>query len=287
MSNELENLAPGESLEALFTRLGDDLFALCYLHVREASGACALLRQVVFQFSLPSSKGQSQEPEERLLSMTLATCKDFHTWGRKRQNQLKTGKGLDPVGTPGGALPFVLTDTLRLVQKLSPSQRSLVFLLCRLGRSPQQAAALLRCPTQRVAPRLAAALKKTDCTEEKMKSQLASLALGGERLANQWDLISFHMGEKNFLSSQKTKVFFKALDNAIPYIALAIVVFLILAVIAVQQNWFSTGSPSSAAPTSSVKSAELPVGNSFRAFLPGHTTNLFDPQHPIQGRSSL
>ena len=227
-------------MKELYLENARDAFALCYLYAGPVRQALPLLRSALEDaLYLDKRREKALSGREGFLWAVQEACNEFYEkdpFGRKKYKKHKKDTG-DSV-----TLPFFLTDSLRAVLKLHGVYRAPLYLVLAREYTPEEAARILDTSPRRVEALIQKALKKLKFSREKAAQALSVLRLEEEDAARIWQRVEEAAAQPDFEKKHRSRRIWRGLDQAVPYLALAIVVLGIAAYLGVGQGWF-TGEP--------------------------------------------
>ena len=227
-------------MKELYLENARDAFALCYLYAGPVRQALPLLRSALEDaLYLDKRRKKALSGREGFLWAVQEACNEFYEkdpFGRKKYKKHKKDTG-DSV-----TLPFFLTDSLRAVLKLHGVYRAPLYLVLAREYTPEEAARILDTSPRRVEALIQKALKKLKFSREKAAQALSVLRLEEEDAARIWQRVEEAAAQPDFEKKHRSRRIWRGLDQAVPYLALAIVVLGIAAYLGVGQGWF-TGEP--------------------------------------------
>ena len=228
------------AMKDLYLENARDAFALCYLYAGPVRQALPLLRSALEDaLYLDKRREKALSGREGFLWAVQEACNEFYEkdpFGRKKYKKHKKDTG-DSV-----TLPFFLTDSLRAVLKLHGVYRAPLYLVLAREYTPEEAARILDTSPRRVEALIQKALKKLKFSREKAAQALSVLRLEEEDAARIWQRVEEAAAQPDFEKKHRSRRIWRGLDQAVPYLALAIVVLGIAAYLGVGQGWF-TGEP--------------------------------------------
>ena len=228
------------AMKELYLENARDAFALCYLYAGPVRQALPLLRSALEDaLYLDKRREKALSGREGFLWAVQEACNEFYEkdpFGRKKYKKHKKDTG-DSV-----TLPFFLTDSLRAVLKLHGVYRAPLYLVLAREYTPEEAARILDTSPRRVEALIQKALKKLKFSREKAAQALSVLRLEEEDAARIWQRVEEAAAQPDFEKKHRSRRVWRGLDQAVPYLALAIVVLGIAAYLGVGQGWF-TGEP--------------------------------------------
>lgn len=244
-------------MKELYLENARDAFALCYLYAGPVRQALPLLRSALEDaLYLDKRREKALSGREGFLWAVQEACNEFYEkdpFGRKKYKKHKKDTG-DSV-----TLPFFLTDSLRAVLKLHGVYRAPLYLVLAREYTPEEAARILDTSPRRVEALIQKALKKLKFSREKAAQALSVLRLEEEDAARIWQRVEEAAAQPDFEKKHRSRRIWRGLDQAVPYLALAIVVLGIAAYLGVGQGWF-TGEPyTPTAPQEELESSSGPA----------------------------
>ena len=244
-------------MKELYLENARDAFALCYLYAGPVRQALPLLRSALEDaLYLDKRREKALSGREGFLWAVQEACNEFYEkdpFGRKKYKKHKKDAG-DSV-----TLPFFLTDSLRAVLKLHGVYRAPLYLVLAREYTPEEAARILDTSPRRVEALIQKALKKLKFSREKAAQALSVLRLEEEDAARIWQRVEEAAAQPDFEKKHRSRRVWRGLDQAVPYLALAIVVLGIAAYLGVGQGWF-TGEPyTPTAPQEELESSSGPA----------------------------
>ena len=244
-------------MKELYLENARDAFALCYLYAGPVRQALPLLRSALEDaLYLDKRREKALSGREGFLWAVQEACNEFYEkdpFGRKKYKKHKKDTG-DSV-----TLPFFLTDSLRAVLKLHGVYRAPLYLVLAREYTPEEAARILDTSPRRVEALIQKALKKLKFSREKAAQALSVLRLEEEDAARIWQRVEEAVAQPDFEKKHRSRRVWRGLDQAVPYLALAIVVLGIAAYLGVGQGWF-TGEPyTPTAPQEELESSSGPA----------------------------
>ena len=244
-------------MKELYLENARDAFALCYLYAGPVRQALPLLRSALEDaLYLDKRREKALSGREGFLWAVQEACNEFYEkdpFGRKKYKKHKKDTG-DSV-----TLPFFLTDSLRAVLKLHGVYRAPLYLVLAREYTPEEAARILDTSPRRVEALIQKALKKLKFSREKAAQALSVLRLEEEDAARIWQRVEEAAAQPDFEKKHRSRRVWRGLDQAVPYLALAIVVLGIAAYLGVGQGWF-TGEPyTPTAPQEGLESSSGPA----------------------------
>ena len=245
------------AMKELYLENARDAFALCYLYAGPVRQALPLLRSALEDaLYLDKRREKALSGREGFLWAVQEACNEFYEkdpFGRKKYKKHKKDTG-DSV-----TLPFFLTDSLRAVLKLHGVYRAPLYLVLAREYTPEEAARILDTSPRRVEALIQKALKKLKFSREKAAQALSVLRLEEEDAARIWQRVEEAAAQPDFEKKHRSRRIWRGLDQAVPYLALAIVVLGIAAYLGVGQGWF-TGEPyTPTAPQEALESSSGPA----------------------------
>lgn len=246
-----------EQARQLFLDHGAQLFALCYLHAGGPKGANRLLSTLLCDLSAsPRCHRLALSGRAGLFRCAHNVCLEQYYKRPKRKKKPK-GRAQEPPARP---LPFVMTDSLRALLDLPPRYKTPLCLRTALGWSAAETAAAAGIPASRVDKLADRALKKAGLTPPQARQALSAVAPLPDGPQEQWDLFLIDREDKTFRGRQRLRLFKRFMDRAIPYIALGVIAFCVLAYQGVEHGWFTGQGYVPAAPVESQAPGDYATG---------------------------
>lgn len=220
-------------IEPLFLQNARGLFALAYLHAGGPSGAQALTHTLLCDLACsPRLWQRASSGTPGLYRCMHSLCLDQYYRRPKRKK-----KGQRPA--PGPRLPFTLTDALRTLMRLPPRCKTPLYLHLALGWGLAEVAAVIGGPATRASRLVAAGLKRAKLTPAQAAAALSPVSPAEGAPEELWASFLVDHESRTFPGQQRLRRFKRAMDRAIPYIALATVAFCVLAYQGVEHGWFN------------------------------------------------
>lgn len=225
-------------LKELYDQWGGELFALCFLQAGRPAYAQDLLVSALCDLaSNPRLHALALSGREGFLRAGYLTCRDASYRRPKRRKNRKSPQG-SPEQSVRPALPFLMTDSLRGILKLRLPLSAALFCRERLGLDSDAAGQLLGCSPLRGERLHAAALKKAGITQEQARAALEPLAPGAWELSRAWEEFERQQAQPSFGARQRYRRIRRAVDAAVPYLALAVMALCVTAYLGVEYGWF-------------------------------------------------
>ena len=246
-----------DQLHELYRQYGADLFALCYLQAGRPAQALDLMAASLCDvaaspklWELPASGKQG------FLRVVHLNCVDASLRRPKRPKRKKDTSGQE---APRAALPFSLTDPLREILKLRLPARTALFCRERLGLSWEAAARLLGTSPARCQRLYGAALKQAKITAGQARANLETLSPGEDTLDAAWEEFLSQRGQAGFSTRQRYRRARRAMDVAMPFLALGVVAICVVAFLGVEHGWFGPSSVPVQGTAQESSSDDLPL----------------------------
>ncbi len=249
--------ADTEQLKHLLDTWGNDLFALCYLETGGTRRAMALMTDVLCDMAAGEKLWNlAQQGREGFLRVAVLNCTDDSL---RRPKRVKRKKGEIP--EPRFSFPFTLTEPLRAILKLRLPHKAALFSRDRLQLPPEEGARLLGVSPARWQRLCAGAEKKAKVTRVQSQAALASLAPGEGVVEQVWEDFLQQQGQRGFSLRQRYRRLHRAMDTAVPLLALGVVAVCVVAFLGVERGWFGTANVPSQqiASQGESSSADLPL----------------------------
>lgn len=222
-------------LKELYDQWGGDLFALCFLQAGRPVYALDLMVSALCDMaSNPRLHTLALSGREGFLRAGYLTCRDA---SYRRPKRHKRGKH-SPTEGARPVLPFRMTDPLRGILKLRLPFSAALFCRERLGLDADATGQLLGCSPLRGERLHAAALKKAGITQGQAQVALEPLAPGEGDLARAWEEFQHQQSQPSFGARQRYRRIRRAVDTAVPYLALGVVALCVMAYFGVEYGWF-------------------------------------------------
>ena len=225
-------------LKELYDQWGGDLFALCFLQAgRPACAQDLMVSALCDMASNPRLHTLALSGREGFLRAGYLTCRDA-SYRRPKRHKSRKGDSGSPEQGVRPALPFLMTDTLRGILKLRLPLSAALFCRERLGLDPDAASQLLGCSPLRGERLHATALKKAGITQGQARAALEPLAPGAWELTRAWEEFERQQAQPSFGARQRYRRIRRAVDTAVPYLALVVVALCATAYFGVEYGWF-------------------------------------------------
>ena len=246
-----------DQLHELYRQYGADLFALCYLQAGRPAQALDLMAASLCDMAAsPKLWELAASGKEGFLRVGHLNCVDASLRRPKRPKRKKDASGQE---APRAALPFSLTDPLREILKLRLPARTALFCRERLNLSWEAAARLLGTSPARCQRLYGAALKQAKITAGQARANLETLSPGEETLDAAWEEFLSQRGQAGFSTRQRYRRARRAMDVAMPFLALGVVVICVVAFLGVEHGWFGPSSVPVQGTAQESSSDDLPL----------------------------
>lgn len=246
-----------DQLHELYRQYGADLFALCYLQAGRPAQALDLMAASLCDMaSSPKLWELAASGKEGFLRVGHLNCVDASLRRPKRPKRKKDTSGQE---APRAALPFSLTDPLREILKLRLPARTALFCRERLNLSWEAAARLLGTSPARCQRLYGAALKQAKITAGQARANLETLSPGEETLDAAWEEFLSQRGQAGFSTRQRYRRARRAMDVAMPFLALGVVAICVVAFLGVEHGWFGPSSVPVQGTAQESSSDDLPL----------------------------
>ena len=246
-----------DQLHELYRQYGADLFALCYLQAGRPAQALDLMAASLCDMAAsPKLWELAASGKEGFLRVGHLNCVDASLRRPKRPKRKKDASGQE---APRAALPFSLTDPLREILKLRLPARTALFCRERLGLSWEAAARLLGTSPARCQRLYGAALKQAKITAGQARANLETLSPGEDTLDAAWEEFLSQRGQAGFSTRQRYRRARRAMDVAMPFLALGVVVICVVAFLGVEHGWFGPSSVPVQGTAQESSSDDLPL----------------------------
>lgn len=246
-----------DQLHELYCQYGADLFALCYLQAGRPAQALDLMAASLCDMAAsPKLWELAASGKEGFLRVGHLNCVDASLRRPKRPKRKKDTSGQE---APRAVLPFSLTDPLREILKLRLPARTALFCRERLGLSWEAAARLLGTSPARCQRLYGAALKQAKITAGQARANLETLSPGEETLDAAWEEFLSQRGQAGFSTRQRYRRARRAMDVAMPFLALGVVAICVVAFLGVEHGWFGPSSVPVQGTAQESSSDDLPL----------------------------
>jgi len=244
-------------LHELYRQYGADLFALCYLQAGRPAQALDLMAASLCDMAAsPKLWELAASGKEGFLRVGHLNCVDASLRRPKRPKRKKDTSGQE---APRAVLPFSLTDPLREILKLRLPARTALFCRERLNLSWEAAARLLGTSPARCQRLYGAALKQAKITAGQARANLETLSPGEDTLDAAWEGFLFQRGQAGFSTRQRYRRARRAMDVAMPFLALGVVAICVVAFLGVEHGWFGPSSVPVQGTAQESSSDDLPL----------------------------
>lgn len=246
-----------DQLHELYRQYGADLFALCYLQAGRPAQALDLMAASLCDVAAsPKLWELAASGKEGFLRVGHLNCVDASLRRPKRPKRKKDTSGQE---APRAVLPFSLTDPLREILKLRLPARTALFCRERLGLSWEAAARLLGTSPARCQRLYDAALKQAKITAGQARANLETLSPGEDTLDAAWEEFLSQRGQAGFSTRQRYRRARRAMDVAMPFLALGVVAICVVAFLGVENGWFGPSSVPVQGTAQESSSDDLPL----------------------------
>lgn len=246
-----------DQLHELYRQYGADLFALCYLQAGRPAQALDLMAASLCDIAAsPKLWELAASGKEGFLRVGHLNCVDASLRRPKRPKRKKDASGQE---APRAVLPFSLTDPLREILKLRLPARTALFCRERLGLSWEAAARLLGASPARCQRLYDTALKQAKITAGQARANLETLSPGEDTLDAAWEEFLSQRGQAGFSTRQRYRRARRAMDVAMPFLALGVVAICVVAFLGVEHGWFGPSSVPVQGTAQESSSDDLPL----------------------------
>lgn len=246
-----------DQLHELYRQYGADLFALCYLQAGRPAQALDLMAASLCDVAAsPKLWELAASGKEGFLRVGHLNCVDASLRRPKRPKRKKDASGQE---APRAVLPFSLTDPLREILKLRLPARTALFCRERLNLSWEAAARLLGTSPARCQRLYGAALKQAKITAGQARANLETLSPGEDTLDAAWEEFLSQRGQAGFSTRQRYRRARRAMDVAMPFLALGVVAICVVAFLGVEHGWFGPSSVPVQGTAQESSSDDLPL----------------------------
>lgn len=246
-----------DQLHELYRQYGADLFALCYLQAGRPAQALDLMAASLCDMAAsPKLWELAASGKEGFLRVGHLNCVDASLRRPKRPKRKKDTSGQE---APRAVLPFSLTDPLREILKLRLPARTALFCRERLNLSWEAAARLMGTSPARCQRLYGAALKQAKITAGQARANLETLSPGEDTLDAAWEEFLSQRGQAGFSTRQRYRRARRAMDVAMPFLALGVVAICVVAFLGVEHGWFGPSSVPVQGTAQESSSDDLPL----------------------------
>ena len=246
-----------DQLHELYRQYGADLFALCYLQAGRPAQALDLMAASLCDMAAsPKLWELAASGKEGFLRVGHLNCVDASLRRPKRPKRKKDTSGQE---APRAVLPFSLTDPLREILKLRLPARTALFCRERLNLSWEAAARLLGTSPARCQRLYGAALKQAKITAGQARANSETLSPGEDSLDAAWEEFLSQRGQAGFSTRQRYRRARRAMDVAMPFLALGVVAICVVAFLGVEHGWFGPSSVPVQGTAQESSSDDLPL----------------------------
>lgn len=246
-----------DQLHELYCQYGADLFALCYLQAGRPAQALDLMAASLCDVAAsPKLWELAASGKEGFLRVGHLNCVDASLRRPKRPKRKKDTSGQE---APRAVLPFSLTDPLREILKLRLPARTALFCRERLNLSWEAAARLMGTSPARCQRLYGAALKQAKITAGQARANLETLSPGEDTLDAAWEEFLSQRGQAGFSTRQRYRRARRAMDVAMPFLALGVVAICVVAFLGVENGWFGPSSVPVQGTAQESSSDDLPL----------------------------
>ena len=246
-----------DQLHELYRQYGADLFALCYLQAGRPAQALDLMAASLCDMAAsPKLWELAASGKEGFLRVGHLNCVDASLRRPKRPKRKKDASGQE---APRAVLPFSLPDPLLEILKLRLPARTALCCRERLNLSGEAAAQLLGTSPARCQRLYGAALKQAKITAGQARANLETLSPGEDTLDAAWEEFLSQRGQAGFSTRQRYRRARRAMDVAMPFLALGVVAICVVAFLGVEHGWFGPSSVPVQGTAQESSSDDLPL----------------------------
>ena len=221
-----------DALQSALMRFGDSAFRICYMHTKSPKAARELLEDVFLQYCLHTKEFKNEEAERFwLLRTTHKVCMDYYA-AKLRRNPADA-----QIQEAGRNLDFVITDELCKIMKLPYTSLTPLALCCGDEDAPAYAAKVIGRSASSVTKHLQRAVQKTVLSEDDLREWIQTIYMPDDMRSRIWYNIQNSVKDKHFGVNSRAQSLKRNVDRAMPYIALGVICFGLLAVAAVRFGW--------------------------------------------------
>lgn len=201
-----------QDFDSLFRRHYEAAYRLAFLLCRRPDAARRALFQAMLALAAAEAKTPEQD-EDALYMAVLAECDGYYL---KKPRRLKKREQLQTL------VPFPITDAMWQALKAPMKQKTAVFLRDAAGFAPARIAKVMRQREASVEKLLSGRAPDLRCVKD----------IAADRAAETMpDDIHLRFAERSVAFELKVRRFKRTMDRIVPYIAAAIIVFCIAAIL--------------------------------------------------------
>lgn len=211
------------AIEALYFENADDMYRLAFIHTSISFEASKIVNNT-FSDILTNEKvyNKAFASRESLMKLIYNGCMDFYR--RKARKKIKPEKLREM------RVPFKITDLMVEILHLQTSCKA-PLMLDYMGFSLSEISFITDKSENSAQRSLDEALKRMEgSSKEEISAELESMVLSKETYVRNIDKLLYERGERGFAASQKLRRFKRKLDIAIPFIAIAVIGFIVFAI---------------------------------------------------------
>lgn len=227
-----KKLISEEALQKALMCYGDIAFRICYMHTKSPKAARDLLEDVFMQYCLHTKPFSGEEDELNwLLRTTHKVCMDYYA-AKLRKNPADA-----QIQEAGKDLDFVITDELCLIMKLPYTALTPLALCFGDEYSEAAAARIVGRSAAFVSKQLKKAIDRTKLPENEVREWIQTIYMPDDIRSRLYYNIINTAKDKHFGINSRAQSLKRNVDRAIPYVALGVICFGVLAVAAVRFGW--------------------------------------------------
>ena len=225
-------IANENELEKIYSAISNKLFPLFYFHCGTTKAAEELLLDFIKNLSLNEKDFKTaQNGEKEILFLDSKHCEYYYIKKMRKKIKAEVAKKQN--------LPFDVSDELVSLLQLPSTIKTSVFFTCFLNYSISETAEILKTSQNSVKKALDKASSSSHLSAEQIKEVISVMQVGSSSLQRIFDKYLILASEKNFVRNYSISNFKRKLDLLIPFIALALIAFVIFCVLVVNNNLFA------------------------------------------------
>lgn len=221
-----------DALQSALLRFGDAAFRICYMHTKSPKAARELLEDVFLQYCLYTKEFKNEDDERFwVLRTTHKACMDYYA------AKLRKNPADEQIKHAGRNLDFVISDELCKILKLPYTHLTALALCHGEEDDPAYAAKIAGRSASAVTKYLQNAAEKTAFSQDNLREWIQTIFLPDDMRSRIQYNIQNTIKDKHFGVNSRAKALKRNVDRAMPYVALGVVCFGLLAVAAVRFGW--------------------------------------------------
>lgn len=220
-----------KAVEKIYFENTNEMYKLAFVHTSISFEASNIVSQT-FGNILTNEKAYKKalSSKEGLFSLIYQGCMDF--FRRKARKKIKLER-LSQM-----KVPFAIDEGLVELLHLPYNVKAPLVLCVDMNYSPVEAAQIMSCSEKKVTHALERAKKQLKADNwQKAKAKLETIKLSEETFVRNFDILALDYREKGtgFATKLRLRRFKRALDVAVPFIAIGIIALIIIAYLYTQK----------------------------------------------------